>query len=98
MPGEAELRWIERRALAGVDRLLFTNRGRGEDWVRTGALPDGDRIVELFETSTELAPGDREAARRRTGIRGDPVYLCVGRLDPVKDPLTSNDPARAPSR
>jgi glycosyltransferase involved in cell wall biosynthesis len=85
------LRLIERYALAHTARLLFTSRSRGEDWVRSGALADGARIAELVETSTFLHPIDRGAARRRTGITGDPVYLCVGRLDPVKDPLTTVD-------
>ncbi|MDP2313415.1 MAG: glycosyltransferase family 4 protein [Pseudomonadota bacterium] len=86
-------RIVERRALAGVSRLLFTSRARGLDWVRSGALPDDARIVELFETSTAMrassAPSERAAARDRARMPGSPVFLCAGRLDPVKDPLTT---------
>lgn len=78
----AALRTVERYALARADRLLFTNRERGEDWVRSGALPDGLRIVEVPETSSTFTPGP--AAR----LPGHPAILHAGRLDPVKDPLT----------
>ncbi len=90
-------RAVERRALAGVARLLFTSHERGAEWVRSGALADEDRIVELFETSTDLRArpsGERAAAKRKEAHRhaapgAGPVFLCVGRLDPVKDPLTT---------
>lgn len=78
------LRRIERVALSRTDRLLFTTRERGLDWVRSGALADDRKIVEIFESSSIFTPGDR-AAR----LRGAPALLHVGRLDPVKDPLTT---------
>ena len=85
-------RAIERLALARADRLLFTTRAHGRAWVASGALPDEARIVELFETSTFLRapvdPAGRAAARARTGLDGL-VFLCPGRLDAVKDPLTT---------
>ncbi len=83
-------RAIARYALDRVDRLLFTTRARGLDWARAG-LVDGARVVELVETSTFFRARDRAAARRRTGLSGDPLYVCAGRLDPVKDPLTTLD-------
>ncbi len=80
---KAAWRLVERRALADVACLLFTTRAHGREWVASGAIPDEGRIVELFETSTFLRGPDR----REGGAR----FLCVGRLDPVKDPLTTLD-------
>jgi len=86
-------RAIERRALARTDRLLFTTRAHGRAWVQSGALPDEARIDELFETSTALrAPlsaAGRAEARARAGAPDGLLLLCPGRLDTVKDPLTT---------
>lgn len=85
----ASLRWVERRALRGVARLLFTTAARGQAWVASGALDDPGRIAEVFETSTRFSPGDPAAARARLGLAGAPLVAHLGRLDPVKDPLTT---------
>ncbi len=79
----ALLRRVERAALAPVDRLLFTTRERGAEWVRAGAVPDEGRIAEVFESSSVYTPGPAER------LPGHPAVLHVGRLDPVKDPLTT---------
>jgi glycosyltransferase involved in cell wall biosynthesis len=41
-----------------------------------------------MESSTSLAPVARDAARRTTGIHGNPAVLWVGRLNANKDPMT----------
>ncbi|MFN7144684.1 MAG: glycosyltransferase family 4 protein, partial [Myxococcota bacterium] len=83
-------RAVARHALARTDRALFTTRARGREWVRAGLLDDA-RIAEVVETSTFFRARDRDAARARTGLHGDPLYVCAGRLAPVKDPLTTLD-------
>lgn len=83
------LRAVERRALAGVHRLLFTTRAQGLPWVASGALADDRRIAEVFEWSSTFRPGDPALARAASGLRGSPALLHTGRLDPVKDPLTT---------
>lgn len=85
------LRAVERQALSGVHRLMFTTRERGLAWVHSGALPDDARIVEVFESSSVFSPGDRAAARLCFPLRGAPALLHVGRLDAVKDPITTLD-------
>lgn len=77
------LRVVERAALRRTHRLLFTDRERGMQWVRSGALPDDRRIVEVFESSSTFSPGP--APR----LPGSPALLHVGRLDAVKDPHTT---------
>jgi glycosyltransferase involved in cell wall biosynthesis len=41
-----------------------------------------------MEASSAFRYEDRAAARARTGLRGEPVLLWTGNLDPNKDPLT----------
>lgn len=76
---------VEAAAFRRVDRFLFTTRARAEAWSR---IPP-ERVVEVFESSSVFTPGDRAQARRQTGIDGDPACLHLGRLDGVKDPLTT---------
>ena len=83
-------RHLARYALARTDRALFTTAERGAAWVRAGLLAEG-RVAELVETSTFFRLRDRATARARTGLHGDPLYVCAGRLDAVKDPLTTLD-------
>ena len=83
-PGPA----FERRVLAGVDRLLFTTRARAQAWIESGALPNLDRVVEVFETSSPYTPGDAPTGDAPR-LSGAPALLHLGRLDPVKDPLTT---------
>lgn len=80
-------RQLERLALSRVDRLLFTTPSHAEPWVQNGFPADHVRLVT--ETSVELEPAshrDPPAARTRSGA---PMLACVGRLDAVKDPLTT---------
>jgi glycosyltransferase involved in cell wall biosynthesis len=72
-------RAVERRALAGVSRAFFTTRIQAAPWIRAGLAER--RIVPLPETSTDLVP----LPRRAPGTS----LLHLGRLDPVKDPLTT---------
>lgn len=83
------LRAVERLALRGCQRLMFTTRERGLDWVKSGALADDRRLSEVYESSSVFTPGDRAAARRSWGLLGRPALLHVGRLDAVKDPITT---------
>ncbi len=89
-------RW-QRFVFARAGRLLFTSLEQVEPWVRTGVLadtnvpPEGGRrgvVEQVVETSSAFLAGDREDARRRTGMTGDPVCLSAGRLHPIKDPMT----------
>lgn len=77
-------RALARKALSGVHALSFTTRERAQAWVDAGNLPDLGRVHEVFEGSTDLGPVDPDPA-----LVGDPACLHVGRLDPVKDPLTT---------
>ena len=76
------------KSLAGV---AFTARAQAEPFLERGMLSPHIPVFEVLESSSRFSPGDREAARRVTGLRGDPCLLWVGRLDENKDPIAVLD-------
>lgn len=82
-------RRIQRFNFDRAARLLFTTRAHAQPFVDAGLLDGFDRVVELMETSSTFRMRSRDEARRETGMTGAPVFLWVGRLHPVKDPLTA---------
>ncbi len=81
-------RWSVRRGYAGIAAVLFTAAEQAEPWKSKGALRNTLPVLEVLEMSSAFTPGDRAAAREKTGMFGDPCMLWVGRLDANKDPLT----------
>lgn len=79
---------VQRQGLAVLDGLLFAAREIATPWLRAGLLRADQPIFEIVGGSTGFRVLDRAAARARTGLRGDPIVLWVGRLDQNKDPLT----------
>jgi glycosyltransferase involved in cell wall biosynthesis/cytosine/adenosine deaminase-related metal-dependent hydrolase len=73
----------------GVAAVVFTAREQADPFVAAGVLRPGLPVFEVLEGSTTFTPGDRSAARRLTGLHGDPCLLWTGHLDPNKDPLTT---------
>jgi len=87
--GARRLLW--RWAFREVDGIAFAAREQAVPFLESGVLPRSVPVFEVVEGSTSFTPGDREAARRATGISGDPCILWTGRLDANKDPLTALD-------
>lgn len=85
LPRRPLLRW----GLARVAGVMFTARAQAEPLRRAGVLPAGTPVFEVLESSARFTPGDREAARAETGLRGDPCVLWIGRLMADKDPMTA---------
>ncbi len=82
------LRMLARLTRESVDAFLFAAdehaaRSRAADF-----LAPGQPAYQVMEASTRLRPLDRAAAQVASGLRGAPVVLWVGRLNPNKDPLT----------
>lgn len=75
-----------RRGLGVADAVSFTAEGQARAWQEAGILRR-QHVLGLIESSTSVRPAPRTEARRRTGLRGDPLVLSVGRLVPGKDPL-----------
>ena len=80
-----------RRALKGIAGIAFTAAGQARPFVDAGELSPDVPVFAVPESSTRFSSGNQAAARARTGIRGDPAVLWVGRLDDNKDPLTILD-------
>ncbi|MFQ5594971.1 MAG: glycosyltransferase family 4 protein, partial [Anaerolineae bacterium] len=82
-------RRIQRFNFHRAARLFFTTRTHAQPFVDASLLDGFDRVVELMETSSTFRVRARSEARRETGMAGDPVFLWVGRLHPIKDPLAA---------
>lgn len=87
-----------RRGLAAASGIAFCAAEQAEPFARAGLLRAQAPVYEIPESTSRFAPGDREAARRVTGVRGDPAVLWVGHLDANKDPLTVLDGISAAAR
>ncbi|MSP56555.1 MAG: glycosyltransferase [Myxococcales bacterium] len=79
-------RLAERAALSRVQRLLFTTTAHAEGWIANG-YPRA-QVRAVLETSVRGAAPAPKMGRIRGG-RILPILVCVGRLDAVKDPLTT---------
>ncbi|HET7034457.1 MAG TPA: glycosyltransferase family 4 protein [Thermomicrobiaceae bacterium] len=83
------VRRLQRANFARAACYCFTTQEHAQPFVETGVIARPERVVELMETSSSFRPSEREPARALTGMQGDPVFLWVGRLHPIKDPLTA---------
>ena len=77
-----------RRGLSVADGIAFCAARQAQPFASAGLLAARTRVYEIPESTSRFAPGDRETARRLTGLQGDPLVLWVGNLDDNKDPLT----------
>src|SRR4029077_2174898 len=87
-----------RRGLSVADGIAFCAAGQAQPFASAGLLAAHTRVYEIPESTSRFAPGDRGAARRETGLHGDPAVLWVGNLDANKDPLTVLDAVSAVTR
>lgn len=74
---------LARLGLRAADGFLFTSAAMAEPWRAAGIIGPRQAIYPVLEASTALRPPPAP-----TRLRGDPALLWVGRLHPVKDPLT----------
>jgi glycosyltransferase involved in cell wall biosynthesis len=84
-------RALWRRALATASGVAFCATDQAVPFARAGLLSAQTPIYAIPESTSRFSPGDRQAARRDTGIEGEPAVLWVGHLDANKDPLTVLD-------
>ena len=84
-------RALWRRALSAASGLAFCAADQAAPFARAGLLSAQTPIYAIPESTSRFSPGDRQAARRDTGLEGEPAVLWVGHLDANKDPLTVLD-------
>jgi glycosyltransferase involved in cell wall biosynthesis len=77
-----------RRMFDAASAVAFCAREQAVPFARAGLLGPRCTVLELPEAPARFTPGDRAAARHRTGMHGNPCVLWVGHLDRNKDPLT----------
>ena len=82
------LRAAHRKALSTCRGVFFTTQQHALPWISVGVLRER-QVVSCMEVSSTFSPADRSSARKRTGMRGSPVFVWNGGLHKRKDPLTA---------
>ncbi|MFD0750606.1 glycosyltransferase family 4 protein [Mucilaginibacter calamicampi] len=80
-------KYLQRVAVPFVDAYLFASREMGFDWIKRGNLASPEKIHEVMEVSSVFYKIARDLGIAKTGVTGK-VFLYVGRLIALKDPLT----------
>ena len=81
-------KFLIRNFTASLDGFIFSSKDIYADWLQKKIIPVGKHFAEIMEGSTNFNFTERDTARLRTGLSGNPVFLWVGRLNENKDPLT----------
>src|SRR5579864_1785356 len=87
----SHLNHLRRWGLQGVAGFAFTSRDQALPFLLNRVIRPGVPIFAIPESSTHFRDGDVDEARRKTGVGGNPVVLCIGHLNENKDPLTILD-------
>jgi glycosyltransferase involved in cell wall biosynthesis len=82
------VRPLQRWGLRAADGFFFAAHDLAAWWVDHGLISKRQSIFQIMEGSNSFRCEDRVTARTRTRMAGNPVVLWVGRLIPLKDPLT----------
>jgi glycosyltransferase involved in cell wall biosynthesis len=80
-----------RRAMSVAAGVAFCSMDQARPFAKAGLIGASTRVYEIPESTSRFAPGDRDDARRATGVEGSPAVLWVGHLNANKDPLTVLD-------
>jgi len=77
-----------RREMSLAAGIAFCASDQARPFAAAGLLDSATCLYEIPESTSRFSPGDKQQARRVTGVDGDPAILWVGHLDANKDPLT----------
>jgi glycosyltransferase involved in cell wall biosynthesis len=91
-------RTLWRRQMSIAAGITFCALEQAQPFADAGLVRPETQLYAIPESTSRFAPGDRQEARRITGLRGDPAVLWVGHLDANKDPLTVLDGISAAAR
>jgi glycosyltransferase involved in cell wall biosynthesis len=81
-------RALWRREISVAAGITFCSLEQARPFADAGLIYPETQLYEIPESTSRFAPGDRQEARRLTGLKGDPAVLWVGHLNANKDPLT----------
>jgi glycosyltransferase involved in cell wall biosynthesis len=77
-----------RRGMSVAAGIAFCSLEQAQPFADAGLICPETALYGIPESTSRFAPGDRQEARRKTGINGDPAVLWVGHLNANKDPIT----------
>jgi glycosyltransferase involved in cell wall biosynthesis len=77
--------WLQKMADRSVDGYFFSSSEFGNGWKEN---INTSKIHEIVQASSAFISKDRQLARKQLQIRGERIFLWVGRLDANKDPVT----------
>jgi glycosyltransferase involved in cell wall biosynthesis len=81
-------RALWRRGMSLASGIAFCALDQAQPFAAAGLFDSAMRLYEIPESTSRFSPGDKQQARRVTGVDGDPAILWVGHLIARKDPLT----------
>ncbi len=81
-------RVLQKLADRFIAAYLFTSNDNAVEWVNCGIIKNSSKCFEVLEASTALVQEDKNSSRALLGMGSETVFLWVGRLHPLKDPLT----------
>ena len=87
-PWRKFVRPLQRYGLRAADGFFFAAPALARPWLDEGLISKRQKVFQIMEGSTNFRREERTVARAATGLSGSPVVLWVGRLIPLKDPLT----------
>lgn len=77
-----------RQGLSAAAGISFCALEQSRPFAAAGLIGRNTRLFAIPESTSRFLPGDQAAARRLTGLTGEPAVLWVGHLNNNKDPLT----------
>ncbi len=80
-------RIIEGKNLQRLSSVLFTTMEQSKAWCEKGL--DSGKVRLVLESSTDFQKIDKAQAREKSGLRGDPIFISIGRLHSIKNPLAA---------
>ena len=85
-------RWLKkfliRKFTSQLDGFIFSSKEIYAYWLQIKIISTGKYFAEIMEGSTDFNCIERDSAKLRIGLSGNPVFLWVGRLNENKDPVT----------
>lgn len=87
-PASGYLKVLQKLADRFINAYLFTSKEMGAEWITKKIIADPSKIQGVMEASSSFYPMDKELARSKTFVTGEPSFLWVGRLDSNKNPLS----------
>ncbi len=86
-PGRGWRRLLQQAGLRRAAAFLFVSHAQAHVFRKAGLIRTTQPVFEVMEGSTPFERQSRGEARQATGFTGNPQFLWVGRLIPLKNPL-----------